>query len=139
MKATIKWLDGVQFLAESGSGHAVLVEGPESEGGRNIGCRPMELMLMGLGGCTSYDVINILGKARQSVRDCVAEISAQRADDVPRVFTGIHVHFTVTGKNLKDSHVKRAVDLSADKYCSASIMLGRGGVEITHDYEIVNI
>ncbi len=139
MKATIKWVDGVQFLAESGSGHAVLMEGPESEGGRNIGCRPMELMLMGLGGCTSYDVINILGKARQSVRDCVVEISAQRADDVPHVFTGIHVHFIVTGKNLKDNHVKRAVDLSADKYCSASIMLGRGGVEITHDYEIVNI
>ncbi len=138
MKATIKWVDGVQFLAESGSGHAVLMEGPESEGGRNIGCRPMELMLMGLGGCTSYDVINILGKARQSVRDCVVEISAQRADDVPHVFTGIHVHFIVTGKNLKDNHVKRAVDLSADKYCSASIMLGRGGVEITHDYEIVN-
>ena len=139
MKATIKWVEGVQFLAESGSGHAVLVEGPESEGGRNIGCRPMELMLLGLGGCTSYDVINILGKARQSVRDCVAEISAQRADDVPHVFTEIHVHFTVTGENLKDSHVKRAVNLSADKYCSASIMLGRGGVEITHDYEIVNI
>ncbi len=138
MKATIKWVDGVQFLAESGSGHAVLMEGPESAGGRNIGCRPMELMLMGLGGCTSYDVINILGKARQSVQDCLVEIAAQRADDVPHVFTGIHVHFIVTGKNLKDSHVKRAVDLSADKYCSASIMLGRGGVEITHDYEIVN-
>lgn len=139
MKATIKWVEGVQFLAESGSGHAVLMEGPESEGGRNIGCRPMELMLMGLGGCTSYDVINILGKARQSVRDCVAEISAQRADDVPHVFTEIHVHFTVTGENLKDSHVERAVNLSADKYCSASIMLGKGGVKITHDYEILNI
>ena len=127
----------MQFLAESGSGHAVLIEGPESEGGRNIGIRPMEMMLLGLGGCTSFDVISILGKARQSVSDCVAEISAERADEVPSVFTDIHVHFVVKGKNLKESHVRRAVELSADKYCSASIMLARGGVNISHDFEIV--
>lgn len=125
------------FLAESGSGHTVTIDGPESEGGRNIGVRPMELMLMGLGGCTSFDVMMILKKARQPVEDCVASVEAKRADDVPSVFTDIHIHFTVTGTGLKEAQVKRAIELSAEKYCSASIMLERGGVNITHDYEIV--
>jgi putative redox protein len=99
----------------------------------------MELMLMGLGGCTSFDVMSILKKSRQEVEDCVAEVSAERADEIPSVFTQIHVHFIIKGKNLKEAQVKRAVTLSADKYCSASIMLAKGGVDITHDYEIVNV
>lgn len=136
MKASVKWIENVTFLAESESGHTVVMDGPESAGGRNIGIRPMELVLLGVGGCTSFDVISILQKARQDVTDCVAEIEAERADDVPSVFTRIHFHFVVTGNNLKEAQVKRAIDLSADKYCSASIMLGRGGVDITHDYEI---
>ncbi|MFN3237499.1 MAG: OsmC family protein [Pseudomonadales bacterium] len=136
MKASVKWIENVTFLAESESGHTVVIDGPESAGGRNIGIRPMELVLLGVGGCTSFDVISILQKARQDVTDCVAEIQAERADDVPSVFTRIHFHFVVTGNNLKEAQVKRAIDLSADKYCSASIMLGRGGVDITHDYEI---
>mgnify|MGYP006200393853 FL=1 len=139
MKATVKWVDGVQFLIESGSGHVVVCEGPPSEGGRNMGVRPMELLLMGLGGCTSFDVMSILKKSRQEVEDCVAEVSAERADEVPSVFTQIHVHFIIKGKNLKEAQVKRAVALSADKYCSASIMLAKGGVDIKHDYEIVNV
>lgn len=136
MKGTIRWLNDAMFLAESGSGHTVVIDGPESEGGRNIGIRPMELVLLGVGGCTSFDVVNILKKARQQVTNCTTEISAERSDDVPSVFTRIHIHFRVEGIALKESQVKRAVELSADKYCSASIMLGRGGVEITHDYEI---
>ena len=99
--------------------------------------RPMEMVLMGMGGCTSFDVISILQKARQPVTDCVAELEAERSEDIPSVFTRIHIHFVVTGKGLKEAQVKRAVSLSAEKYCSASIMLERGGVEITHDYEIV--
>ncbi|MFT7222476.1 MAG: putative redox protein [Candidatus Azotimanducaceae bacterium] len=137
MKASIRWIDDVTFLAESGSGHTVVIDGPESEGGRNIGVRPMEMMLMGMGGCTAFDVMKILRKARQPVTDCVAQVEAQRADDVPSVFTDIHIHFVITGQGVKESQVKRAIDLSAEKYCSASIMLGRGGVNITHDYEIV--
>lgn len=124
------------FVAESGSGHTVVIDGPESAGGRNIGIRPMELVLLGVAGCTSFDVISILRKARQPVDDCVTRIAAERSDDVPTVFTKIHIHFTVVGDGLKESQVKRAVELSADKYCSASIMMGRAGVEITHDYEI---
>jgi len=137
MKATIKWIDDVTFLAESESGHSVVIDGPPSEGGRNIGIRPMEMVLLGMGGCTSFDVVSILKKARQPITDCVADITAERADEIPSVFTKIHVHFVVTGKALKENQVKRAVELSAEKYCSASIMLGKGGVEITHDYEIV--
>ncbi len=124
-------------MAESESGHTVVIDGPPSEGGRNIGIRPMELVLMGVGGCASFDVVSILRKARQPVMGCVTEIEADRADAIPAVFTRIHMRFIVTGRGLKDNQVKRAVDLSADKYCSASIMLGRGGVTMTHDYEIV--
>ncbi len=136
MKAKITWGGDAKFIAESGSGHAVTIDGPPDHGGQNQGPRPMEMMLMGLGGCTSFDVMSILKKSRQDVTDCVAELNAERADTVPSVFTKIHVHFIVTGKGLKENLVARAVKLSAEKYCSASIMLEKGGVEITHDYEI---
>ncbi len=139
MKGTVRWIDGAMFLAESESGHTVVIDGPASDGGRNIGIRPMELVLLGVGGCTSFDVMSILKKARQDVTDCTTEIAAERADEVPSVFTRIHIHFVISGRGLKESQVKRAVELSADKYCSASIMLGRGGVEISHDYEIREI
>ncbi|MDO6681634.1 MULTISPECIES: OsmC family protein [unclassified Oceanobacter] len=137
MKAEIKWVDGAMFLGESGSGHTVVMDGPEDHGGRNMGVRPMEMLLLGLGGCTSFDVMSILTKQRQQVTDCVAAIEAQRADTVPSVFTRIHVHFKVSGKNLKAGSVERAVALSAEKYCSASIMLEQAGVEITHSHEVI--
>jgi len=124
------------FVTESGSGHAVVIDGAPEYGGRNVGPRPMELLLMGLGGCTAFDVVTILKKARQDVTSCEAELSAERADAVPAVFTKIHVRFIVKGRGLKEVQVKKAVDLSAEKYCSASIMLGQAGVEITHDYVI---
>ncbi|WP_425056939.1 OsmC family protein [Pseudomonas abyssi] len=139
MKATIKWVDGVMFLGESGSGHTVVMDGPPEAGGRNMGIRPMETVLVGLGGCASFDVVSILKKARQDIRDVHTELAAERADVEPKVFTKIHLHFVVTGKNLKEAHVKRAVELSAEKYCSASILMGRAGVEVTHNYEIVEI
>jgi len=137
MKARIKWVENVSFLGESGTGHTVVMDGPEDHGGRNIGMRPMETLLIGMGGCASFDVVSILKKSRQQVTDCVAEIEAERADEVPSVFTKIHLHFKVSGVNLKESQVKRAVELSAEKYCSASIMLGKAGVEITHGYEMI--
>lgn len=136
MKAKITWGGEAKFIAESGSGHSVTLDGPPDHGGQNQGPRPMEMMLMGLGGCTSFDVMSILKKSRQEVTDCVAELTAERADAVPAVFTRIHVHFVVTGKSLKENLVARAVQLSAEKYCSASIMLEKGGVEITHDFEV---
>ncbi len=139
MQATVKWVDGVRFLAESGSGHSSIVEGPESHGGRNTGVRPMEMMLMGLGGCTAFDVMNILSKSRQQVVDCEAILEAERSDEVPAVFTRIQVHFKVSGHKLKEAAVARAVSLSAEKFCSASIMLGKAGVEITHSYEVVDL
>ncbi|MFY0991368.1 OsmC family protein [Halomonas sp. C05BenzN] len=138
MKASVKWIDGRQFVAESGSGHSVVIDGPPDHGGRNTGPRPMEMLLMGLGACTSFDILNILEKARADVTDCVASVDAERADEVPSVFTRIHVHFTVSGQGLKENQVKRAVELSAEKYCSASIMLVKGGVEITHSFTIVD-
>jgi len=137
MKARVKWVEDVMFVTESGSGHAVVVDGAPEYGGRNLGPRPMELLLMGMGGCTAFDVMTILKKSRQDVTSCEAELEAERADAVPAVFTRIHVRFIVKGRGLKDVQVKKAVDLSADKYCSASIMLGQAGVVITHDYEIV--
>lgn len=137
MKARIKWVENVSFLGESGTGHTVVMDGPEDHGGRNIGMRPMETLLIGMGGCASFDVVSILKKSRQQVTDCVAEIEAERADEVPAVFTKIHLHFKVSGTNLKEAQVKRAVELSAEKYCSASIMLGKAGVEITHGYEMI--
>ncbi|EIU1296035.1 OsmC family protein, partial [Pseudomonas aeruginosa] len=137
MKARIQWAGEAMFLGESGSGHVVVMDGPPDHGGRNLGVRPMEMVLIGLGGCTNFDVVSILKKARQPVESCEAFLEAERADEEPKVFTKIHVHFVVKGRGLKEAQVKRAVELSAEKYCSASIMLGRGGVEITHDYEIV--
>ncbi len=135
MRTRIKWVEQASFLAESGSGHAVLMDGAPDHGGRNLGPRPMEMLLMGMGGCTAFDVMSILRKARQPVNDCVVELSAQRAESEPKVFTAIHVHFAVSGKGLSDKHVARAVSLSAEKYCSASIMLGKTA-RITHDFEI---
>ena len=139
MKARIQWVEEAEFVAESGSGHAVVIDGPPEGGGRNLGVRPMELVLMGVGACTAYDVVHILKKSRQAVERCVAELEAERAESEPKVFTKIHVHFRVTGRGLSEQAVKRAVDLSAEKYCSASIMLGRAGVEITHDFELVDL
>ena len=137
MKARIKWVEDVLFVGESSSGHTVVIDGPPEYGGRNLGIRPMELLLQGLGGCTVFDVLLILKKARQLVTDCVVEIDAQRADTEPKVFTKIHIHFIVTGKDLSEKQVQRAIQLSADKYCSASIMLAKTA-KITHDYEIRN-
>lgn len=136
MKARIKWVEDATFIGESGSGHAVVMDGPPEHGGRDLGIRPMEMMLLGLGGCTSFDVMHILKKSRQDVSNCVAEIEAERAETEPKVFTKIHVHFIVSGEGLSEKQVERAVSLSAEKYCSASIMLGHAGVEITHDFEI---
>lgn len=138
MNVRIKWVDNAMFLGESGSGHTVVMDGAPENGGRNLGPRPMEMLLIGMGGCTAFDVKMILDTARQNVSDCVAEISAERADAVPAVFTKIHVHFIVSGKGLTDKAVARAVNLSAEKYCSASIMLSKA-VDISHDYEIVNL
>ncbi|KAA0690150.1 OsmC family protein [Halopseudomonas laoshanensis] len=139
MKAQIKWVDGAMFVGESGSGHTLVMDGPPEAGGRNMGVRPMETVLIGLGGCASYDVVSILKKARQDIRDVHVQLEAERAETEPKVFTRIHLRFVVSGKNLKETQVKRAVELSAEKYCSASIMLARAGVEMTHDYEIVEV
>lgn len=135
MQARIKWVQDATFLGEAGSGHAVVMDGPPEHGGRNLGVRPMEMLLLGMGGCTAFDVVHILKKSRQPVTDCVAELEAERAGEDPKVFTRIHVHFIVTGTGLDEKRVARAVSLSADKYCSASIMLGKTAT-ITHDYEI---
>lgn len=136
MNARIKWIENMAFVAESGSGHAVVVDGPPELGGRNLGARPMELLLMGVGACSSVDVVMILKKGRQAVVDCVCELSADRAETEPKVFTAIKLHFVVTGRDLNPTQVARAVELSAEKYCSASIMLSRGGVAISHTHEI---
>ena len=136
MKARIEWKDGMSFLGESGSGHQVLMDGPPETGGRNLGPRPMEMLLMGTGGCAAFDVMLILKKGRQEISDCVVEIEAQRATNEPKVFTHIHFHFILTGKNLQPQQIERAISLSAEKYCSASIMLGKTA-EMTHDFEIV--
>lgn len=135
MQARIKWVEGATFVGESGSGHAVVMDGPPDMGGRNLGVRPMEMVLLGMGGCTAFDVVHILKKARQPVTDCVVELNADRAETEPKVFTRIHAHFIVIGAGLKEAQVARAIQLSAEKYCSASIMLG-ATAEITHDYEI---
>jgi putative redox protein len=136
MKARVKWVEGICFMGEADSGHAVIMDGSPEVGGRNLGMRPMEMLLVGMGGCSSIDVVTILKKSRQAITDCVAEITAERADEIPKVFTKIHVHFVVTGKALNPAQVERAVNLSAEKYCSASIMLGKAA-QISHDFEIV--
>ena len=136
MKATITWLEDAMFEGESGSGHKVIMDGPENAGGRNRGVRPMEMLLLGMATCSAFDVVNILKKSRQVVEGCVTEADAVRADAVPAVFETIHLLFKVKGRNLDPAKVKRAVELSAEKYCSASIMLGKGGVKITHEFTI---
>jgi putative redox protein len=135
MKARVKWLEGTAMVGESGSGHALVMDGPPDLGGRNLGVRPMEMLLLGLGGCTEFDVLMILRRARAEVTDCVVELTAERAETDPKVFTRIHVHFIVTGRDLKPKQVERAIALSAEKYCSASIMLG-AVAQVTHDFEI---
>lgn len=136
MKATVKWLDNMTFVGESGSGHAVIIDAAPEVGGRDLGPRPMELLLLGTGGCSAIDVMLILKKSRQDVTDCRVELEAERAETDPKVFTKIRMHFVVSGRGLSENHVRRAVDLSAEKYCSASIMLGQVA-EVTHSYEII--
>ncbi len=136
MQARIKWVENAAFVGETGSSHAVVIDGPAEIGGRNLGARPMELMLLSVGSCSAVDVIHILKKARQPVKDCFVEVEGKRAETEPKVFTDIHLKFVISGDGLNENQVKRAVDLSADKYCSASIMLKRGGVNVTHSYEI---
>lgn len=136
MKVRIKWIENVAFVGETESSHAIVMDGAPEGGGRNIAPRPMETVLAGTGGCTAYDVVAILKKARQDITDCVVDIDADRAAEDPKVFTRIHFHFRITGRNVKREHVERAIHLSAEKYCSASIMLGKTA-QISHDYEIV--
>ncbi len=138
MKARVKWVENTLMVGEAGSGHAVVMDGPEEFGGRNLGTRPMEMILLGLGGCTQFDVVHILRKGRHQVSFCEVELEAERADEDPKVFTRIHVHFKVGGPALKEKAVERAVALSAEKFCSASIMLG-ASVDITHGFELVEV
>jgi len=139
MKAVVSWVEDVQFKAVTGTGHEITLDGPEASGGKNAGARPMEMLLVGIGGCSTYDVVGILKKSRQQVADCKVSVEAERADAVPAVFTKIHLHFVVSGTKLKEKQVQKAVELSAEKYCSASIMLQAAGVEISHSFEIVEI
>lgn len=138
MQARVKWVEGALMVGESGSGHAVVMDGPPEHGGRNLGVRPMEMLLIGMGGCSEFDVVHILKKGRHDVRFCEVELTAERADTEPKVFTRIHAHFKVGGVGLTDKAVERAVKLSAEKFCSASIMLG-AMAEITHDFELVEV
>lgn len=136
MKATVKWLDHMSFVGESGSGHSVVMDGAAEAGGRNMGVRPMEMVLLGLGGCTAFDIVMILQRQRQAVCDCQVEVEAERAAEAPKVFTKIHVHYIVKGKDLEPAKVERAVNMTAEKYCSVSIMLA-ASVEMSHDFEII--
>jgi putative redox protein len=135
MNITVKWIDNMMMVGESASGHAVVMDGPEEVGGKNLGIRPMEMLLLGMGGCTTIDVISMLKKMREEVHDCRVEISAERATEHPKVFTKIHVHFVVEGVNLSEKKVEKAVSLSAEKYCSASVILGKTA-DVTHDFVI---
>ncbi len=135
MKARVKWVDGLMFVGESGSGHAIIMDGAPEHGGRDLGVRPMEMLLLGLGGCTGVDVLLILRKGRETVTDCIVEIEAERATTDPKIFTTIHMHYVVEGTGLNPAKVERAIALSAEKYCSATAMLGRAAA-ITHDFEI---
>ncbi len=135
MKARVKWIEGTAMLGEADSGHGVIMDGPPEFGGRNLGVRPMEMLLIGMGGCTEFDVLHILRKARQDVTSCELELTAERAEAEPKVFTRIHAHFILAGKGLAEKQVERAIRLSAEKFCSASIMLG-ATAQITHDFEI---
>lgn len=139
MKASLKWVGNKAFSYTSNSGFEGFLDGAAKDSDDAKGPSPMEMILCGLGGCTSYDVVAILQKARQDIVDCKTELQAERAETVPAVFTKIHIHFVVEGRGLKEKQVARAVSLSAEKYCSASMMLEAGGVEITHDFEIVEV
>ena len=139
MECTVRWMGsdaGMSFVAESGSGHAVVMDGAADAGGRNLGPRPMEMILAGTGGCTAFDIVLILKRGRHAVSGCEVQLTAERADVDPKVFTRIHFHFKIKGRQLKPEAVARAIDLSKDKYCSASIMMGKTA-EITHDFEII--
>jgi len=138
MKACVKWLDHMSFVGESGSGHCVVMDGPPEDGGRNMGVRPMEMVLLGMGGCTAFDTVHILKRARQDITDCRVELEAERVSEVPKVFSKIHAHYVISGRNLNEKQVARAVNMTAEKYCSVSIMLA-ASVEITHDYEIIDV
>lgn len=139
MECTVRWTGlsgGMSFVAETGSGHAVVMDGAPEGGGRNLAPRPMEMVLLGTGGCTAYDVVLILRKSGQDIRGCDVQVRSERTETDPKVFTRIHFHFVVRGRGLKANLVERAIQLSHDKYCSASIMLGKTA-ELTHDWEIV--
>ncbi|SDG88197.1 OsmC family protein [Propionivibrio dicarboxylicus] len=139
MECRVKWIEGgMSFLAETGSNHVVMMDGPPEAGGRNLAPRPMELLLAGTGGCTAFDVVSILKKGRHAVQGCEVSLQAERAETDPKVFTRIHFHFRVSGTGLKPEVVERAIALSKEKYCSASIMLGKTA-EITHDFEIIAV
>ena len=135
MKTRITWLEDMSYVAQWASGHALVLDGPPELGGRNLGPRPMELLLMGMGGCTAVDVVNILRKARQDLRGCELQLDAERADSDPKVFTKIHLDYRLSGKGLAPAKVERAIALSKEKYCSASIMLG-ATADITTAYSV---
>ncbi len=138
MKCRVKWLDNMSFVGESGSGHSVVMDGAPEFGGRDLGFRPMEMLLLGLGGCTAFDVVTILNKSRQNIDDCEVHIKAERAESIPKVFTRIHIHFVISGRGLDEIKVEKAVNLSAEKYCSASEMLAKTA-EMTHDFKVVEL
>ncbi len=138
MKVAVEWNGEVAFTGATETGHKVAMDGPPEHGGRNLGPRPTELVLMGLGGCTSFDVVHVLRKGRADVRSCTTRIEADRAEEDPKVFTRIHVHFVISGRDLKEAAVERAIRLSADKYCSVSIMLAKTA-DISHSFEIVDV
>jgi len=138
MDVSIHWAGGATFIGESPGGHKIVMDGPAEGGGRGLGVRPMEMLLLGMGGCTGYDVVSILKKARQKVTGCRVNINAERADSIPSVFTNIHVHFIVSGAGLTEKQVERAVNLSAEKYCSASIMLGKTA-RLSHSFELEEV
>ena len=135
MKAKIKWLDGRAFVGESGSGHAVVMDGAPESGGRNIGVRPMEMLLLGLGGCTAFDVVMILEKGREKITSCEVELEAERADTEPKVFTRVKLIYKLKGKNLKPASVERAIKLSEEKYCSATAMFAKTA-RIEHEWSV---
>ena len=136
MNISVEWIDGMLMVGKSDSGHAIVMDGPPEIGGENLGVRPMEMLLLGMTGCTMIDVVSTLKKMREDVVDCQTQVSADRSEEYPKVFTNIHVHFVLRGKQLNPLKVDKAIKLSAEKYCSASIMIGKTAI-ITHDYEII--
>ena len=136
MNISVKWIDGLLVVGKSDSDHAIVMDGPPEIGGENLGVRPMEMLLLGMAGCSMIDVVNILKKMHEDVDSCQTQVSADRSEEYPKVFTNIHVHFVLRGKQLNPSKVDKAIKLSAEKYCSASIMIGKTAI-ITHDYEII--